>query len=127
MEVSMTFATSIHCMDGRIQEATIRYVKENHSIDYLDTITEPGPCKILAENRDHILVESIVNRVNISVSKHGSRLIFISGHHDCAGNPVDETVQRKQVKSAIGFLKDRFPGTEIRGLWIDDFWKVHAL
>jgi hypothetical protein len=83
----MTFCTSIHCMDGRIQGPIIRQVKKEYSIDYVDTVTEPGPCKILAENRDKLRVESILNRVNISVHKHGSKLILISGHYDCAGNP----------------------------------------
>ncbi len=123
----MTFCTSIHCMDGRIQESTIRYLKENYEVDYVDAITEPGPCKILAENQDKILVDSILSRIDISINKHKSQLIFISGHYDCAGNPVDKTTQIDQVQKSIEFLKHNYPDTEISGLWIDDRWKVYGI
>lgn len=120
----MTFCTSIHCMDGRIQEPTIRFLREIFSVDYVDTITEPGPCKILAENLDQGLIDSIINRVNISVNKHGSQLICLSGHYDCAGNPVEKQIQIEQVKISLGFLKGRYPGLKIIGIWIDDQWRV---
>lgn len=111
-------------MDGRIQEPTIRFLREIFSVDYVDTITEPGPCKILAENLDQGLIDSIINRVNISVNKHGSQLICLSGHYDCAGNPVEKQIQIEQVKISLGFLKGRYPGLKIIGIWIDDQWRV---
>jgi hypothetical protein len=111
-------------MDGRIQEPTIRFLKEKYSVDYVDAITEPGPCKILAENRDESLVDAIVSRVNISIHKHGSQLICISGHFDCAGNPVAKDIQIEQVKIAMGFLKGRYPDVEVKGIWIDENWQV---
>lgn len=123
----MTFCTSIHCMDGRIQESTIRYLKENYEVDCVDAITEPGPCKILAEQSNKTLVDSILNRIDISINKHKSQLIFISGHYDCAGNPVDKTTQIDQVQKSIEFLKQHYSGTEIIGIWIDDQWKVYPV
>ena len=120
----MTFATSIHCMDGRIQEAIISYVKKYYSVDYVDAITEPGPCKIVAENRDKTLLESIFNRVNISVRHHKSKIICISGHHDCAGNPVDANIQREQVKESITLFREKYPEVKVIGLWIDSEWNV---
>ena len=123
----MNFCTSIHCMDGRIQEPTIRFLKEKYYVDYVDAITEPGPCKILAENRDQSLVDSIINRVNISVDKHKSELICISGHHDCTGNPVDKEIQIEQVKIAMGFLKSRYSDVEVMGIWIDERWQASLI
>lgn len=32
------FATSISCMDGRIQIPLANWIKENHSIDYVVTV-----------------------------------------------------------------------------------------
>ena len=93
----MRFCTSIHCMDGRIQESTIKYLKDTYGITYVDTITEPGPCKILADDTNKMLVDSILNRVNVSVNKHGSKLIAISGHYDCAGNPCGEQGQSRRI------------------------------
>lgn len=120
----MTFCTSIHCMDGRIQEPIIEYLKEIYSITYVDTITEPGPCKILAENQDKISVNSIMERTNISINRHGSKLIAISGHYDCVGNPCDEDMQKKQIRESIKYLSNNFPEIEIIGLWIDNEWKI---
>ncbi len=120
----MTFCTSIHCMDGRIQEPITKYLKENYSVSYVDTITELGPCKILTENEDKASVHSIIERTKISINSHGSKLIAISGHYDCAGNPCDEEIQRKQIKKAIKCLKNNYPEIEIIGLWIDNEWKI---
>jgi microsomal dipeptidase-like Zn-dependent dipeptidase len=123
----MIFCTSIHCMDGRIQESTIKYLKEKYPVDCVDVITDPGPCKILAEQQDKPVMDNILKRIDISVQKHGSKLIFVSGHYDCAGNPVDKKEQVDQVRKSIDFLKSRYPDTEIKGLWIDDYWRVVEL
>jgi len=120
----MNFCTSIHCIDGRIQEPIVKYLKENYSISYIDTITELGPCKILADNEDKISVDSIIGKIEISINKHGSKLIVISGHHDCAGNPCNEEIQRKQIKKAIKYLENNYPEIAIIGLWIDNKWKI---
>jgi carbonic anhydrase len=123
----MSFCTSIHCMDGRIQEPTINYLKGTYGITYVDTITERGPCKILADNTNKTLVDSILNRVNVSVQKHGSKLIAISGHYDCAGNPCGEEEQKEQTRQSVEFLKNRYPESDIIGLWIDSEWEVHKV
>lgn len=120
----MTFCTSIHCMDGRIQEPIIKYLKDNYSLTYVDTITEPGPCKILAENKDQRAVNSIIERTEISIHKHGSQLIAISGHYDCAGNPVNQEVQKTHITQSIKYLKNKYPEIEIIGLWIDNEGKI---
>ena len=85
--MSSEFATAINCMDGRVQMPVIEYMKSKYGIDYVDMITEPGPNKILSENKDKNSIDSIKRRVKISVEAHKSRLIAVVGHHDCAGNP----------------------------------------
>ena len=123
----MTFCTSIHCMDGRIQEPLIKYLKENYGITYVDTITEPGPCKVLAENKDKVIINSILKRLEISIYNHGSQLIAVSGHYDCAGNSCGEEIQKKQIKKSVEHLKSVVPEMEIIGLWVDQNWKVHTV
>ncbi len=118
------FVTAINCMDGRVQEPTISYMKKTYGVDYVDMITEPGPDKILSENSDKNLVQSIKNRIDISVQKHGSKVIAMIGHDDCAGNPVSKEEHIKQVNKSIEYLKSLYPGVEIIGLWIDGNWKV---
>ena len=111
-------------MDGRIQEPIINFLKEHYDVEYVDTITEAGPCKILASNENPVLVNSILERVEISTQKHNSELIAISGHFDCAGNPCDRDTQVGQIKQSIQFCKNIYPDVEIIGLWVDDKWKV---
>lgn len=120
----MTFCTSIHCMDGRIQEPIIQYLKKNYNVSFVDSITEPGPNKIVAEYLNQQTMESIKNRADISIQKHGSTLLAISGHHDCAGNPTNEATQKRQIKKSINYLQGQYPNVEIIGLWIDENWTV---
>ena len=115
-----SFGTVINCMDGRVQLPVIEYIKREHGVDHVDMITEPGPDKILAEGSDEALVGSILKKVNISVSKHGSKIIAITGHYDCAGNPVSEEEHKKQIKKAVETIKGwDLPVKTILGLWID--------
>ena len=83
----MSFCTSIHCIDGRIQEPISQYLKRKFRIKYVDTITEAGPNKILSEIKNKAIQESIFYRISISITQHQSQLIAISGHHGCLGNP----------------------------------------
>jgi len=100
------------------------YLKTRYGADYVDMVTEPGPNKILAENKDKTALDSIRRRVEISVKKHGSKHIAIIGHHDCAGNPTDKNTQTTHLLSAIITVKMWNLGAEIIGLWVDEKWKV---
>ncbi len=99
------FATAINCMDGSVQMPVIIHMKTKYQVDDVDMITEPGPNKILAENNDVILIESIKNRVRISVEKHGSEIIAITGHYDCSGNPENEKNQKEHIMDAIKYVR----------------------
>ena len=118
------FATAINCMDGRVQMPVIEWLKKNYEADYVDMITEPGPNKILAENKDNSTIESIKRRIGISVNKHASKLIAITGHYDCAGNPVEKDTQLKQILLAIKTIELWNYGIQVIGLWIDENWEV---
>ena len=119
------FGTIINCMDGRTQLPVFEWVIENYDIDYPDTITEAGPVKIIAENKNKVLIDAIKYRIDISVNKHGSRHIFLVAHYDCAGNPVKKAEQLKQLKKAIKRIKKwKFEVDEIVGLWVGKNWKV---
>lgn len=118
------FATAINCMDGRVQMPIIQYLKENYRVDYVDMITEPGPNRILSEKSE--LFDSILNRIDISINKHYSNIIAVIGHHDCAGNPIDENKQIEQIIQSIDNLKEHYNHLEIKiiGLWVDKNFEV---
>ncbi len=90
-------------------------------------ITEPGPNKILAKNRDAALVKSILAQVRISVEKHKSAGLAVVGHYDCAGNPVGKDQQIIHIKESIRFVRRQFRGLKVLGLWVDKNWKTHEV
>ena len=124
---SVNFCTIVNCMDGRVQLPVINYMRKRFGVEYVDSVTEPGPNKILAENSPPDLVLSILRRVEISVRKHGSKIIAVTGHHDCAGNPASEDEQINQIKKSVLLLKEKFPETEVHGLWINENWEVKGI
>ncbi|HYZ96634.1 MAG TPA: carbonic anhydrase [Nitrososphaeraceae archaeon] len=118
------FATSVSCMDGRIQIPITNWIKENFSVDYVDTITEPGIDKLVADNTD---LESIKTKVGISINKHESELIVVSGHYDCAGNPVSNEEHITQIKKGIEVISSWNLGVKVVGVWVDDTWKINTV
>ena len=123
----MEFCTAINCMDGRVQIPVIAYLKERFKVDYVDVVSEPGPNKILADGTNQQLLESIWARVEISLTKHDSRGIAVIGHHDCAGNPVDESDQQDHTAAAVRRIRNRFGSVPVIGLWVDHNWEVSEI
>ena len=120
------FGTAINCIDGRTQNPVSQWIKENYSVDYVDTVTEPGPDKVLLEvNIEKI--KQIKSKLLISIKAHNSTLIVIAGHHDCAANPVSKEEHLTQIKKSINMIKSwNFP-VKVVGVWINDQWKVEQI
>ena len=45
-----TFGTVINCIDGPVQEPVARWMKGVYQLDFVDTVTERGPDKVLSES-----------------------------------------------------------------------------
>lgn len=134
------FATSISCMDGRIQTVLNDWIRENYGVDHVDTITAPGVDGRVARNDD---LGKIIQMARISVEKHGSRLIVVSGHHDCAGNPVSEGEHKGHIRSAVDVIGtwEREHGLvgaggsdggaggriEVVGVWVGEAWTASRI
>jgi carbonic anhydrase len=123
----MEFVSAVNCMDGRVQEPVINWMKQHYGAKYVDMITNAGPIKILAENKNDCLLESIKERLSISVEKHGSSVIAVVGHYDCAGNPSSKQTQISQIKDSIKLISSWFNNTTIIGLWVNEDWQVELL
>ena len=123
----MSFCTTINCIDGRVQLPVIKYLQERFHVDYVDSITEPGPNLILAQQTNINIVESIFKRLKISVDHHASVGIAVVGHYDCAGNPATKEQQTAHTLDAIQCIKSKYSELEIIGLWVDENWKVSEL
>ena len=117
------FGTSICCMDGRIQIPLNHWIKENYSVDFVDTITEPGIEKIISEGD----FEKVKLKASISINKHNSSVIVISGHHDCAGNPVSKEEHIRQIKKSVEKVKTWDFSVQVIGVWVNDKWNIEQL
>ena len=118
------FGTSVTCMDGRIQTPLTEWIRENYSVDYVDTITEPGIDKKVAENTD---LDSIKAKVGISINAHKSSLIVVSGHYDCAGNPVSDEEHISHIKKGVENISSWNLGVKVIGVWVDSNWKINPI
>ena len=118
------FATSITCMDGRIQIPIIDWIKANYSVDYVDTITEPGVDKKMSHNID---LETVKIKVDISINAHKSGLIAVSGHFDCAGNPVSNDEHMSHIKKSVDVINSWKYNVPVIGLWINQNWQVEKI
>ena len=123
----MRFCTVINCMDGRVQLPAISYLQKRFNAKYVDSITEAGPNLILSEEKKMTSIQSILERVEISIKHHNSVGIAMVGHHDCAGNPAPQNDQIIHIQRAIQFLRQQYENIEIIGLWIDKNWDVHEV
>ena len=123
-----TFAASVCCMDGRIQLPIIRFIQKSYGVRFVDIITEPGPIRYLADRKNHSVLETVRKRLQISVEVHGSRIIAVSGHHDCAGNPVPKRAQLEQLERSVTTIRSwGFEDLVLVKLWVDERWKVNIV
>src|SRR3990170_2718965 len=98
------FGTALICIDGRIQEPVRSWVKESFLLDYVDVITEPAPEKLLLQ-ADRVLIEHVKSKLRISVERHGSRIIALAAHHDCAANPATREEQLDQLRHSLQVVR----------------------
>ena len=120
----MKFCTAISCMDGRVQLPVIKYLQNRFNAEYVDSITEAGPNSVLASQDNASLVESILTRTHISVSKHHSVGIAVVGHHDCAGNPVSKAEQLIHIQKSVDLIRQHYKELTVIGLWVGENWEV---
>ncbi len=121
------FVTAINCMDGRVQLPVIEFMKEKFSANYVDSITAAGPNRILADNSEKQLISYLKRRADISVNKHGSNLIAVVGHFDCAGNPNPESIQLEHLVKAAELVKSWGFGVEVIKLFVNEKWQVRIV
>lgn len=127
-------ATALECMDGRTHGALRKWGKKIFRVKYIDPITQKGMNKVLAENTNLPILENIKDHIWTSIKGHGSRVIIIAAHHDCAGNNVNKETQledlRKAAKTARKMIEslplDKLGITSkdviITLLWINETW-----
>lgn len=91
------------------------------------TFAEVGEHETAGNLVDIAILESIQKRMNISVNLHGSKVVAVVAHHDCAGNPVEKEKQIEQLNASINTLKSWGFAVEYIKLWVDNNWRVQLI
>lgn len=111
-------------MDGRVQLPVLTWIKSNYPVDFVDVITEAGIDGVLARQED---ITEILRSIAVSVNTNKSTRLFIVGHHDCRGNPVDTDTHHTQIKDAVRRIKPYWSQQEVSGLWVNSAWNVELV
>jgi hypothetical protein len=120
------FGALINCIDGRVQERVARWLKLNHQLDYIDTITEPGPDKQLADGGTEIIA-ALRRKVEFAVTVHKPGLVALAGHHDCLANPVARQEHIDQIKRGVEIIRLWNLPVTVIGLWINEHGTVEPV
>ena len=127
----MSVCTAINCMDGRVQLPIIAFLKARFNVDYVDMITEIAPNYMLGKLTSYNLLQTVNDRLRLSVERHGSAGIAIVGHYDCTGNPAGKEEQTSHTIAAIKRIREQhysnYRGIPIIGLWVDENWSVSEI
>ncbi len=120
-------------MDGRCQEKTVAFAKDLFGGEYVDTITEPGINGLLADGAHYgaaseelrmSLKDWVRAKAAISANGHGSKSILITGHLQCAGNPVSRDEHVAHLKEAADLVRSWGLFDDIRTAQFGDDWEL---
>lgn len=126
-----TFGAALTCIDGRTHEPVVAWIRQHAGVDHVDLITQPGMDAVLDTCPDAQCAE-LRGRLQISMDAHGSQMIAVVGHDDCAANPVPPDRHRQQVREAAGQVQrwaadSAHHDTEVVGLWVDENGRVERI
>ena len=114
----------LKCMDFRLQNNTLNWLKENGYFGDCDVISNAGSGKALVDESPETK-EFILKEIGISYEKHGARNIIIIHHSDCgayssynfANEEEEKTKQIEDMRSEETIIKERFPDVTVIKVW----------
>ena len=101
------FAAVITCMDGRIQTRTLDQVMTRFGVRYVDNITATGAVQHL-DGSVTPTGEGLLQSLMVSARAHGTNQVALVAHTECAGNPVPDDKQKRQLQAARVVVAERF-------------------
>jgi hypothetical protein len=125
--MNFKFGTAINCIDGRTQEPVIDFMKQEYGIDGVDMVTFPGVDGIISSLGNFNTIALIRNAVSISVERHGSRIIAVVGHFDCAGNPGNREHHYAHIRKAVQQVSSWNFDAKIVGFYVNDKWQIEEV
>ena len=123
---ALRFAVAVTCIDGRIQDVVREHVRTAFGVDHVDVVTLPGADGALAG--PGAARSCALDGIATSRDAHGSEVVAVVGHTDCAGNPGDAARHVRDLHAAVEWLRTSFPDLVPVGLLVDtDAGRVHDL
>ena len=120
------FCTLVCCMDGRFIHILNEYIRGNYRYTFVDTITDASAVNKIVNDEDYL--KSIEDKVVlISVNKHKSDHIFVAGHSDCAGCPIDDETQKGYIRKAAEKMHNDLPHEAVTGLFVHENGEIEVL
>lgn len=107
------FATTLTCIDGRIHDPLLGWVRSNLQVDAVDLVTVQGPDRVLAHGDDD-WVGRLAERVLVSHRAHGSTHLVIASHSDCAAHPVEDDEHHRDLRLATARFTPLVPEMTVR-------------
>lgn len=111
-DLGETFFTRVGCMDGRVQDPVAEFARKRWGVKYVDAITEAGIVKHFVKQHEvhphtpHIRETVKIKVIDVSILKHHSKGIIVHGHQECAGNPVQDEKQKKDILEAASVIRE---------------------
>jgi hypothetical protein len=121
------FGTAINCIDGRTQEVVIDYMRQKYNIDGVDMVTFPGVDGLFSNEQNSAEIALIRRSVSISIERHGSKIIALVGHYDCAGNPGDREHHNKHIRRAMQEVSSWNLDAQAIGLYVNEKREIEVV
>ena len=121
------FGTAINCIDGRTQEPVLDFMKQKYNIDGVDMVTFPGVDGVISNGENSDEITFIRRAVSISIEKHGSRIIAVVGHFDCAGNPGNREHHYAHIRRAVHEVFSWNLDAEVVGYYVNDKQQIEEV
>ncbi|MFA5080593.1 MAG: carbonic anhydrase [Candidatus Paceibacterota bacterium] len=114
----------LKCMDFRLQNKTLSWIKENYYFGDCDVISNAGSGKALVDGTPEVK-EFILNEIGISYERHGAKNVILVHHSDCgayksynfANIEEEKTKQIEDMRKEETIIKEKFPDVTIIKIW----------
>ena len=120
------FGTVINCIDGSTQGVVIDYMKQKYNIEGVDM--QRFRVDGLFSNEQNSTEIALIRRaVSISIERHGSQIIALVGHYDCAGNPGDREHHNKHIQRAMQEVSSWNFNEEVIVLYVNEKREIEVV
>lgn len=115
------------CMDGRIYQPVVAFLKEHWNAQWVDVVTGAGPEQDLSKAPLNAEARGILAQIKMSLaSQHKKRLAVVS-HEGCDCNAATDEEKKHMVQRSVHTLEREYEDATVIGLWIDAAGSVSQL